>query len=334
MKLTPSMWAKALAGMPRIDAVIWQSLDIFSRWLIATRAAVLVMTFTSAALAGLFAFKADLFQFLPWLMMTLGLCLAHATNNLLNDLTDHWKGVDKGNYFRTRYGVQPLESGLMTVRQNLLYAAVTGGLAVLCGVYLWLVRGDTVIVLTAVGAFFVLFYTWPLKYIGLGEPAVLLVWGPLMIGGGYYVISGEISVAVLLAGTTYALAPTAVLFGKHIDKLTADKAKGIRTLPVILGHERSRRWVMGLFIAQYPLILLLVLTGYFSPVVLASAAAIPSLLKIRRYFNEPPPENLEEAPEEVQKVWPLYYVAAAFWYTRRFGGLFTVALILDAVFFS
>src|SRR2546430_10339218 len=32
------------------------------------------------------------------------------------------------------------------------------------------------------GAVFVLFYTYPLKYIGLGEVAVILVWGPLMIG--------------------------------------------------------------------------------------------------------------------------------------------------------
>ncbi|MDX1694896.1 MAG: prenyltransferase [Ketobacteraceae bacterium] len=333
MKLTPTVWAKALTGMPRIDAVTWQSLDIFSRWLIATRAAVLVMTFTSAALAGLFAFKAGEFHFIPWLFVTLGLCLAHATNNLLNDLTDHWKGVDKNNYFRTRYGVQPIESGLMSVKQNLLYTAVTGALAVLCGVYLWMVRGDAVITLTAVGAFFVLFYTWPLKYIGLGEPAVLLVWGPLMIGGGYYVITGDISVAVILAAVTYALAPTAVLFGKHIDKLDADKAKGIRTLPVILGHARSRRWVMGLFIAQYPLIVLLVITGYFSPVVLLSGLAIPSLLRIWQYFKAPPPATPEEAPEDVQKVWPLYYVAAAFWYTRRFGGIFTATLIVDAVFF-
>jgi 1,4-dihydroxy-2-naphthoate octaprenyltransferase len=42
-------------------------------------------------------------------------------------------------------------------------------------------------------AFFVLFYTWPLKYIGLGEIAVLIVWGPLMIGGGYFVWSAVLT---------------------------------------------------------------------------------------------------------------------------------------------
>ncbi|MCG8670981.1 MAG: prenyltransferase [Pseudomonadales bacterium] len=326
--ISPSTWAKALAGMPKIDADTWQRLDLFSKWLIATRSAVLVMTFTSAALAGLFAYKAQQFDFILWLVMTLGLCLAHATNNLLNDLTDHLKGVDKGNYFRTRYGVQPIESGLMSVKENLLYAAITGGLATLCAIYLWTVRGDTIITLTAIGAFFVLFYTWPLKYIGMGEPAVLLVWGPLMIGGGYYVLAGDINTEVIIAATTYALAPTAVLFGKHIDKLDADKNKGIKTLPVILGHELSRKSVMGLFALQYPLLIGLVLSGYFSAIVLLTLIAIPSLVRINQYFSAPPPD---EPPEELEKVWPLYYVAAAFWYTRRFGGILTVCLILDAL---
>ncbi|HAN69612.1 MAG TPA: prenyltransferase, partial [Halieaceae bacterium] len=72
------------------------------------------------------------------------------------------------------------------------------------------------------GAFFVLFYTWPLKYIGLGEPAVLLVWGPLMVGGTYYIVAGAWSNEVAWLSLVFALGPTTVLFGKHIDKLDAD----------------------------------------------------------------------------------------------------------------
>ena len=52
-----------------------------------------------------------------------------------------------------------------------------------------------------------LFYTWPLKYIGLGEIAVLLVWGPLMIGGGYFVITGVWDWNVVLAGLPTPWAP-------------------------------------------------------------------------------------------------------------------------------
>ena len=50
-----AMWGKALTVMPRIDKTEWDALDLISRWLIATRSAVIIMTFTSATFAGLLA---------------------------------------------------------------------------------------------------------------------------------------------------------------------------------------------------------------------------------------------------------------------------------------
>ena len=107
-----------------------------------------------------------------------------------------------------------------------MYALVTGGAALAVGVYLVALQGQIVLMLLASGAFFVLFYTFPLKYIGLGEPAVLAVWGPLMVGGSYFVITGKWSNKVAVASLAYALGPTAVLFGKHTDKLESTAPSG------------------------------------------------------------------------------------------------------------
>ena len=172
---------------------------MISRWLIATRSAVLVMTFNASAIAGLLALRDGGFHMVPWLMVTVGLLFAHATNNLINDFTDHVKGVDKDNYFRSQYGPQPLEHGLMTRGQLMTYIAITGLIALAAGLYLVATRGEATLTLLALGAFFVLFYTWPLKYIGMGEVAVIIVWGPLMVGGGYYVITGAVNADVILA---------------------------------------------------------------------------------------------------------------------------------------
>ena len=57
-----AMWGRALSVMPRITKEDWDGLDIVSRWLIATRSAVIVMTFTSAAFAGVLAYKAGAFD--------------------------------------------------------------------------------------------------------------------------------------------------------------------------------------------------------------------------------------------------------------------------------
>ena len=323
-----NMWGKALTVMPRIDKAEWDALDIVSRWLIATRSAVIIMTFTSAAFAGLLAYKVGKFDLTLWLLVTFGLCLAHATNNIVNDITDHYNGVDQGNYFRNQYGPQTIEAGFMSVRQMVEYAIMTGLAALAIGGYLVWLRGDIALWLLGAGAFFVLFYTWPLKYIGMGEPAVLLVWGPLMVGGGYYIITGSWSNDVAMASIAYALGPTAVLFGKHIDKLEADSGKKIRTLPVILGEKASRYSVVGMLIAQFFVVAYLVVTGYFHPVMLIVLASAPSLKRVLRVYRHPRPEG--PPPELPHGVWPLYFVATAFWYNRRFGLFFLLGLLVDA----
>jgi 1,4-dihydroxy-2-naphthoate octaprenyltransferase len=214
------------------------------------------------------------------------------------------------------------------MREVLFYAAGTGLVALAAGAYLVYLRGLPVLLLLAVGAFFVLFYTWPLKYVGLGEVAVLVVWGPLMIGGGYYTITGGWSWEVVLAGLPYALGTTAIIFGKHIDKLDADRRKGIRTLPVLLGEKTARHAVLGMMALQYPLVLYLVLTGFFTPVMLVVSLSLYGFFKLTVpvYRSSKPAEMPKEYRADV---WPLWYVAFAFLHNRRFGALFALGLAVE-----
>ncbi len=322
------MWAKALRIIPKIDKAEWDRLDVISRWLISTRAAVLVMTFFSATIAGILAARAGQFNWLNYLLLVIGLVFAHATNNLLNDYTDYQRGVDRDNYFRTQYGPQALEQGLMTKRELLLYAAVTGLIALAAGAYLVWLRGWLALALLAAGAFFVLFYTWPLKYIGLGEIAVILVWGPLMIGGGYFVITGHWDWTVALAGLPYALGPTTVIFGKHIDKLREDTANGIHTLPVIIGEKAARFTVTVLIALQYLLVIGLVVTRFFTPAMLLVLLALIPNWWIFRALAKPKPE---QPPAEDRSGWPMWFVSMVFIHNRLYGTLFLVGLIADAV---
>jgi 1,4-dihydroxy-2-naphthoate octaprenyltransferase len=330
VKINFAMWVKALQGVPRITKEEWDELDLVSRWLIATRAMALVLSFISATIAGLLALQAGEFNLWVWLLLTIGLFMAHGTNNLLNDYTDYTRGVDKGNYFRAQYGPQPLEHGLLTKRQLLTYAAVTGLIAVVAGVLLIWYRGWPTLVLMAVGAFFVLFYTYPLKYIGLGEVTLALVWGPLMVGGGYYVLTGLWDWNVVIAGLSYSLGVTAALMGKHIDKLDPDAAKHIRTLPVLLGERLARYVTLSLIVLQYVLVAYLMIIGFFTPVMLVVFLSLPMFVQVvlPMYRHPGPAERPEDYPEEI---WPLWFVASAFAFSRRFGTLFLVGLILDTI---
>jgi len=329
-----TMWKKALTVIPNVTKDEWEKLDVISKWLIATRAAVLLMTFTSAVLAGLLAwhdgYKVNLFT---WVVLVIGLVLAHASNNIFNDFTDYVRGVDKDNYFRTMYGPQPVADGLMTKRQHLTYFGITGLLAVACGLILILPKANDWILwlLLGLGAFFVLFYTWPLKYIALGEITVLIVWGPLMVGGGYYVLTHVWSWNVILASLPYTLGVTTVIFGKHIDKVLIDRAKRIFTLPVLIGERIARYAVLTMMVLPYLLVVVLILSRYYTPVLLLVFVAVPTLLKLYPQFLKPKPETRPQDFPDGQGGWPLYFAPQAFLNTRAFGTWFMLGLILELV---
>ena len=328
-----AMWRKALTVIPNVSKEEWDGLDTISKWLISTRAAVLVMTIISAVLAGLFAWRDNAFNLLPWVALTVGLVLAHASNNLLNDYVDYFRGVDRNNYFRTMYGPHPLENQLMTQRQHLMYFAVTGFMALVCGLYLvWNNNFSSVAwMLLGSGAFFLLFYTWPLKYIALGEVTVLLVWGPLMVGGGYFVVAHRWDWNVLVTSFIYALGVTTVIFGKHIDKLSPDRERKINTLPAIIGEKISRYVVLVMMLLPYLLVGYVVLTGSFSWVILITLLALPRLRQVAPAFLQPKPEKCPTDFPQGQGGWPLYFAPLAFWHNRTFGSLFVFGLLVDVI---
>ena len=330
-KFNFSMWKEALTVMPRISKKEWDELDFVSRWLISTRAAAILLTFFSVAIAGIIAIREGVFNFWLWLLVMLGLILAHATNNILNDYTDHVRGIDEGNYFREQYGPHPLEHGFMSKRGLLFYAALNGVIALAAGITLVFLRGGLVIPFMIAGIIFVLFYTYPLKYIAMGEIVMVITWGPLMVGGGYYVMSGVWDWNVAILGLAYSLGVTATLFGKHIDKYDMDKAKGVYTMPVVLGEKLSRIVTVSMFFLQYLLVFYLILNGFISVFMLLVLLALPALFKtlIPMYRHSRPKERPDDYPEDA---WPLWFVASAFVYTRQWGSLFLLGLVLDTAY--
>jgi 1,4-dihydroxy-2-naphthoate octaprenyltransferase len=255
---------------------------------------------------------------------------AHASNNLINDLIDSRKGIDKGNYYRSLYGPQTVEHGLLSNGGIARFIGFSLFIALLAGGFLIWQTGTVTFYLLLIGLFFLLFYTWPLKYIGLGEPTVIVVWGPLMVGGTYFVTSGgNWSWPVAIVGLVYALGPTSVLFGKHIDKLKEDKAKRVYTLPVILGENNSRWVTIVMWGLQYLLVGWLIYKGYLGFALAAVVFALTKYFWAAKIFAKPRP--LSE-PETLEKgVWPLYLSAHAFIYNKRFGLLFLLGLIVDLV---
>jgi len=331
MNINFKMWRTAAWQLVSMeDKKKWDALDIVSKWLIATRSGVTTVTIYSCIIAGLLAWRDKSFAWLPWIIATIGLFIAHGTNNLLNDYTDFSRGIDKDNYFRIQYGVHPLVQGFWTKPQQLRWFGVSGVLATLSGVYaLFYTHFDPVVIgLFAFGALMLLFYTYPLKYFALGELAIFLIWGPIMVGGVYLVLTGHWNWSVAVAAIPFGLCVASINVGKHIDKRLEDKAKGVTTLPVLIGETAARVLNITVIVLAYAIILYLIfVTHFFTPVMLLVFLASKDAWKAIQRLSKPRPA---EAPQGYL-IWPRWFSSGSFVHNRNFGNLFILALVADTL---
>ena len=98
--------------------------DTVSKWLVITRASVIPMTFFSACIGGLLAVPSGQANFGLWFLCMLGLVIAHAVNNMVNDYYDHKSGVDTPDYTRAQYAPHPILSGMISTRGLLIAIAI------------------------------------------------------------------------------------------------------------------------------------------------------------------------------------------------------------------
>ena len=318
--------------------------DFVSKWLVITRAAVFSMTVTSGLIGGLLAVGAERlaqiggtavgtgfsvnYGFLA--LAVFGLVVAHAANNMINDYFDLEGGIDTDDYVRAQYAPHPILSGWVTKRQLATAILIANAIDLAILLYLVSQRGPLVAAFALGGLFVSVFYVAPpirLKWHGLGEPGVFLVWGPLMVVGTFFVATGAIPAWTWIASLPYAILVTTVLFGKHIDKIDADTKKGVRTLPVILGERRARAVARALMIAFYPIVVGAAVVGWIGPWVAFVLLGLPRLVSTLRTFASPRPET----PPHSYVGWPLWFVGAAFVHTRRAGGLLVLGLLLNAL---
>jgi 1,4-dihydroxy-2-naphthoate octaprenyltransferase len=320
-------WRRALATGNAPDG----SLDAVTRWIVLTRASVLPMSVTAGLVAGLLAWwnAADVDVGL-WAVAALGIVLAHVANNLMNDLFDLEVGTDVADYPRALYAPHPVLSGMVTRKGLALRALAVNVVDLGILVFLAVERGWPIVAFALGGFVLSLAYTAPplrLKKRGLGEPTVLVVWGPLMVGGTYYAAVGHLPWEIVLASVPYALLCTAVLMGKHIDKLAWDSRDGTRTLPVVLGERRARFVTRAMMAAFYPLVAVLVVAGTMPVLSLLCLVGVARLVRVWKPFGAPKPE----APPPDFPIWPLFFAALAFVHTRLAGGLLVLGLFLGVI---
>jgi 1,4-dihydroxy-2-naphthoate octaprenyltransferase len=325
----PRLWAGAFAGFyrPRVDEV--RRLDLVSRFLYSARSVILVISAQAALIAGLLAAGAGRFRWLEFMLVLVGFVVAHMISNLSNDYFGYRRGHDTPDSPRMRYTVHPLASGVLETSTLLAGLAVLAAIGLGISVFFVLERGWTAAAFLAAGIALLLLYDaapLPLKAVGLGEPAVFLVWGPLMIGGGYAMIAGSVSANAFWVAVPYGLGVMAILTGKHIDQREFDATKGNLTLPVLVGEKGARALNAATLILMYAVVAFLVATRTLTPFAAVVAAALPRAARAVLVMSRPRPR----VPPAGYVGWPLWYHRACLAHNRLFGWMYIAGIAAGA----
>jgi 1,4-dihydroxy-2-naphthoate octaprenyltransferase len=321
----------AFTGFYPAQAAEFGHLDPVTRFLYAARSVILVISAQSAVMAGLLAATDRRFEVLPFVLVFVGYLVLHAISNLSNDYFGYRRGHDTDDSPRRRYTLHPIASGAVTPRLLGGGLIALGVLAVAIAVYFVALRGWPAVWLAVVGG--VLLYAYDaapraLKELGLGEVAAFIVWGPLMIAGGYYVITGHWSGAALAASIPPGLGVMSILVGKHIDQRVFDTDHHQRTLPVLLG-ERTARLLNQVSVAgMYVATVIAVAVGALTPFTLLILLAAPRAVRALQVMSRPAPDS----PPAGYVGWPLWYHRVCLVHNRAFGWVYIAGLAIGAVY--
>jgi 1,4-dihydroxy-2-naphthoate octaprenyltransferase len=325
----PLAWAHAFTGFYPADAHDVAHLDPVTRFLYAARSVILVISAQAGIIAGLLALTARRAQAVPFVLMLVGYLVLHALSNLSNDYFGHRRGHDTADSPRRRYTLHPISSGAVSPRLLATGVALLAAVAVSIGGYFVALRGLDALWLAVAGA--VLLYAYDaapraLKELGLGELASFVVWGPLMVAGGYYVVTGRWSAAALLVSVPYGLGVASILVGKHVDQRSFDRDQHQRTLPVLLGERGARAVDRGAVVGMYAVTAVAVGVGAVTPFALLIVLALPRAVRALRVLGSPAPDE----PPAGYLGWPLWYHRVCLVHNRAFGWLLIAGLAVGA----
>lgn len=209
-------------------------------WLWAARPKTLPAGIVPVLVGGVLAFNAGFFHLPSFLAALFGAALIQIGTNFVNDLFDYRKDTDRSD----RIGpLRVTQAGLVTEGQITIATVVTFGLAFCLGIYLVYRGGWPIVIIGLTSLLCGIIYTggpFPLGYHGLGELFVLIFFGPVALGGTYYVQAQHITPAVILAGVPFGLISTAILVVNNLRDIESDRKSGKRTLAVRFGRTFAR----------------------------------------------------------------------------------------------
>lgn len=243
------------------------------------------------------SYGGDEFSWIAAVASLVGVAMLHLAMNLLDDWFDYKEGSAEARLkvsnegFRGRMVKYPyLTSGEATSGQLLGASAVFFGIALLMGIVVIAVRGWNILYWMAAAMIIGVSYSGgPLKlgFRGLGEAVIFIMFGPLMMSGIYYAVTGDFGWKILLLSTAVGLLVTNIVYSHSVLDSVPDMKMGKKTMAHLMGSEKGQI-VFSAFlnVGPYLLVALGVALGILHWAYLAVLAVLPVSVWLVRSLDD------------------------------------------------
>lgn len=177
-----------------------------------------------------------------------GICFAHLAANIFDDYFDYKILCKDPKYLKSAQVCKCkfITDGFVTHKGMLFAGCVCLFVAVCSGAVLTYLTGGGVVLIALLASVFVIFYS-KFTFIGLGELAVGITYGPLLFEGVYYVMTGVFSADVLILSVGVCPFVTAFLYTHTILDYDGDSCSHKKTLACSFSDKNDSLKILLIF---------------------------------------------------------------------------------------
>ena len=283
------------------------------KYVIATRPWSFTMSLISVTVGTLLAAEEGPIGWTWFAVTVLGITLFHAAANVINDYYDTLYKIDQPDSPTAKYRPQPILSGMLTPRQLLWEAVILFALTFTIGLTTAFIRSYHVLWIGIIGLLTSIYYTAgpvKFKYRALGEFAVFMMWGPLMVEGAYAVQRQALSVKALYISIPFGILVALVLFANNMRDIDYDSRHNVKTLSIVLGSHKSYILFAVLIMTAYASVLGMIALGIMSLWGFLIFLSLPKALSLLKTFKEKIPDMADALTAQFDTVFGILLITA------------------------
>ena len=215
-----------------------------------------------------------------------GIVFFHASGNMLSDVRDYKKGVDKG------LNHMPLVNGSFTTKEYMRLSLTLFVLGCAIGFYIMSRCGWPLLYAAFYGAFFTLTYA-TFKYFALGDVVIFLSYAVIPILGTTFATISEYYYPALVLALPIGLITVAILHVNNTRDIESDRAAGIRTFAMIIGLKASVQLYAFEVLFPFVAVIATIMCGWLPWYSVIVLFALPKAWKCARVVLDSPKKGME-----------------------------------------